>query len=316
VESFKITGSAVLQIFLLGALGYFLTKKNILGEEGLNAISRLTLDITLPFLIFCQLIKDFSFNAYVNWWAFPLLSIAITILGLVVGFIFSRFIHGAGHRSQFLSLVSFQNSGYLPLALIAALLPPELAAPVFIYLFLFLLGFNLIMFSLGVYILAYSKEKKFELISLFSPPVIACILGLAGVFFGLPKIMPEAVLKPLRMIGDCTLPLAMLVVGGSLASLRLKHIDIKAMIYLALAKLVVLPLIGLWFVTRYQLPHLVALLIILQLAAPPATTLSVIIRHYKKEDLLVSQGIFFGHILSLISIPIFLSIYFMLVVIK
>ena len=316
VESFKITGSAVIQIFLLGALGYFLTKKNILGEEGLNTISRLTLDITLPFLIFSQLIKDFSFSSYVNWWAFPLLSIAITILALIVGYVFSWLIKGSQHKAQFLSLVSFQNSGYLPLALIAALLPPELAAPVFIYLFLFLFGFNLVMFSLGVYILAHSKEKKFELVSLFSPPVIACILGLAGVFFGLPKVIPDMVLNPLRMIGDCTLPLAMLVVGGSLASMRLKHIDIKAMIYLALAKLVVLPLIGLWFVVSYHLPHLVALLIILQLAAPSATTLSVIVRHYKKEDLLVSQGIFCGHILSLITIPIFLSIYFMLVMIK
>lgn len=316
VESFKITGSAVIQIFLLGILGYFLTKKNILGEEGLNTISRLTLDITLPFLIFSQLIKDFSFNGYVNWWVFPLLSMAITILGLAVGFVFSWLIKGSQHKAQFLSLVGFQNSGYLPLALIAALLPPELAAPVFIYLFLFLFGFNLVMFSLGVYILAHSKEKKFELVSLFSPPVIACVLGLAGVYLGLPKVMPEMVLNPLRMIGDCTLPLAMIVVGGNLASVHLKHIDIKAMIYLVLAKLVVLPLIGLWFVTAYHLPHMVALLIILQLAAPPATTLTVIARHYKKEDLLISQGIFFGHILSLISIPVFLSIYFALVVIK
>jgi predicted permease len=316
LESFKITGSAIAQIFLLGAIGYFLTKKDILGEEGLNILSRLTLDITLPLLIFCELIKDFNFNSYANWWVFPLLSIGITLLGLAVGFIFSRFIHGAGHRVQFLSLVGFQNSGYLPLALVAALLPIELASTVFIYLFLFLLGFNLVMFSLGVYILAFSKERKFELINLFSPPVIACILGLTGVFFGLPKIMPEAVLKPLRMIGDCTLPLAMFVVGGSLASIHLKHIDKKAMVYLVLAKLIILPVLGLWLVTRIELPHLVGLLIIMQLAAPPATTLSVIVRHYKKEDLLISQGIFLGHILSLITIPIFLSIYFTIIMIK
>ncbi len=316
VESFKITGSAVVQIFLLGALGYFLARKNILGDEGLNAISRLTLDITLPLLIFAQLIKEFSFSNYANWWVFPLLSLAITLLGLIVGAVFSWLIKGSQHKAQFISLVSFQNSGYLPLALIAALLPPELAAPVFIYLFLFLFGFNLVMFSLGVFILSYSKEKKFEMVSLFSPPVIACLAGLAGVFFGLPKVMPDWAIKPIRMMGDCTLPLAMLVVGGSLASIRLKHIDIKAMIYLVLAKLVVMPLIGLWVVTSYSMPHLVALLVILQLAAPPATTLSVLVRHYRKEDLLVSQGIFFGHILSLISIPVFLSIYFALVVIK
>ncbi len=84
LESFRITGSAVAQIFLLGALGYFLVKKNILGDAGLDALSRLTIDITLPALIFCQLIKDFSFSLYPNWWVFPLVSLIITVAGKVL----------------------------------------------------------------------------------------------------------------------------------------------------------------------------------------------------------------------------------------
>ena len=88
LESFKITGLAVAQIFLLAALGYFLIKKNMLGPEGLNALSRLVIEVTLPLMIFCQLIKDFSFTLYSNWWVFPLISIAITIAGLIVGAVF------------------------------------------------------------------------------------------------------------------------------------------------------------------------------------------------------------------------------------
>ena len=91
LESFRITGSAVLQIIILGAIGYFLVKKKVLGGDGLDALSRLTIDITLPILIFCQLIKDFSFKLYPNWWVFPLISLAITILGLLVGFLFSAY---------------------------------------------------------------------------------------------------------------------------------------------------------------------------------------------------------------------------------
>jgi predicted permease len=58
------------------------------------------------------------------------------------------------------------------------------------------------------------------------------------------------------------------------------------------------------------------LLVLMQLAMPPATSLSVITRHYKKEDLLISQGVFFGHIASVITIAIFLSLYFTLSVVK
>jgi predicted permease len=113
------------------------------------------------------------------------------------------------------------------------------------------------------------------------------------------------------MIGDCTLPLAMFVVGGSLAMIRVKNVDVKTMGLLLLVKLVILPLLGLALVARLQLPELIGLLIILELAVPPATTLSVITRHYKKEDLLISQGIFFGHLVSLVTLPVFLSLYLM-----
>ena len=316
LESFKITGLAVTQIFLLAALGYFLIKKNILGPEGLNALSRLVIEVTLSLMIFCQLIKNFSFTLYSNWWIFPLISIAITIVALIVGTVFLGLIRGPQHKLQFLSLIAFQNSGYLTLTLVAALLPSDKLGPMFIYIFLFLFGFNLVMWSLGVYILSFTRAKKFELGSLFSPPVIATLVSLIVIFFGLNKFIPQGALKPLRMVGDCTLPLAMLVVGGNLASIHFGHIDKKAMSLMILAKLIILPAFGLWLVIKFKFPELIGLLIIMQLAVPSATSLSLIITHYKKEDLLISQGIFLSHIASLVTLPLFLSLYFTLIMIK
>ncbi len=75
LQSFKITGLAVTQIFLLGAMGYLLTRKNILGEAGLDILSRLVVEVTLPLMIFSQLVKDFRFSLYPNWWIFFLLSL-------------------------------------------------------------------------------------------------------------------------------------------------------------------------------------------------------------------------------------------------
>ena len=316
LESFKITGLAVTQIFLLGAIGYFLLKKNILSQEGLNSLSRLVIEITLPIWIFCQLVKDFSFTLYPDWWILPLVSIAITAIGLVVGAVFTGFMRGAQHKLQFLSLVTFQNSGYLPLALVAALLPKDKVDSMFICVFLFLLGFNLVMWSLGIYMLTFHQNKRFELGSLFSPPVIATLFSLIFIYLGLKNIVPEFIYKPLKMTGDCTLPLALFVVGGNLAEIRLGHIDKKAIFLMILAKLIILPFLGLILMMKFKMPELMGLLIVIQLTMPPATSLSLITRHYKKEDLLISQGIFFGHIASLITIPIFLSLYFTLSVVK
>jgi hypothetical protein len=164
--------------------------------------------------------------------------------------------------------------------------------------------------------LSFHESKKFEMATFFSPPVISTLFSLVIIFFGLNSFIPDVVLRPLRLVGDCTLPLAMIVVGGSLASIHLRHIDKKAVFLIVLAKLIILPALGIWLIIKFRLPQLVGLLIIMELAVPPATSLSVILRHYKKEDLLISQGIFVGHIASLITLPIFLSLYFMLAMIK
>jgi len=310
IENFKVTLIAVSQIFLLSAAGFYLVKKSFLSSQGLDDLSRLVMDFTLPLLIFCQLIKDFSFNLYPNWWVFPLVSIAITSLGLLTGAVFLGFLKKEQEKLQFLSLSGFQNSGYLPLALIAALFYPQKSGEIFIYLFLFLTGFNLVIFSLGVYILNFHKEQKFKVRSLFSAPVVATIFSLLLIYFGLHKFLPEFLLSPLTMLGNTTLPLAMLVVGGSLAQLKIKDINKKAMAFLVLAKMIILPFLGLALMKVFNISGTVGLLILIQLAMPSAVTISTILRAYKKEDLLSSQGILITHIAAIVTIPVFLILYF------
>jgi malate permease and related proteins len=149
-----------------------------------------------------------------------------------------------------------------------------------------------------------------------NPPVIATLAGLLLVFFKLERFFPAMLMRPLQTAGDCTLPIATFVVGGNIAAIRLAKVEKKAMFLMSLAKLVIMPALGLWVALIFRLPELFGLLIVLQLAMPPATNLSVIISHYKKDDLLVSQGIFFGHVFSLFTIPVFLSLYFMINMLK
>lgn len=313
---FRLTGEAVVQSFLMAAIGFFLTKRDILHDSGLDAISRIVIAVTLPAMIFSQLVRDFSFSLYPNWWIFPLLSIGVTLAGFMAGSLFQFFFKKIELKRQFLSLITFQNSGYLPLVLIAGILPKDEAGVAFIYIFLFLLGFNFMLFSLGVFMLSPEKKRGFEPAAFLNPPVLATLFSLLFVFFGLNKFMPGVLLKPLQMAGDCTLPLAMFVLGGNLAEIKLQHIDQKGIILMTLAKLIMLPLLGLLLVLWLRPPELIGLLIIMQMAMPPAALLSVLTRQYKQQDLLISQGIFYGHLIGLITIPLFLSLYFMINVVR
>ena len=316
LEQFGITSLAMVQIFLLGSLGYILVKKSILSHEGLDALSRLVIQIIFPALIFAQMLKNFSFNLYSNWWIFPLVSLAITVMGLVVGWLLLKLSGIKTHKLQFLSLVAFQNSGYLPLAMAAAIFAGQQAKDIFIFIFLFLLGFDLVAWSLGIYMLTYEKQAKFKLRSIFSAPVIANLASLALIALGLNKFIPEVLFKPLNMVGNCTLPLAMLVVGGNVALVQLKNIDKKTTLIFLLGKLIILPALGILIVLKLALPPLLGFLIVMQLSMPSATSLSVIIRRFNKQDALISQGIFFSHIIGLVTIPLFLSLYLSRVMLK
>lgn len=311
--AFRVTFEAMFQIFLLGLCGYILTKKKIISSESLKLLSRLLIGLFFPCFIFVKLIVNFSFSAFPNWWIFPLISVIIIIIGFIVGNLFVKIDNSLEKfKKEFISLVTFQNSGYLPLILIALLLPPARQGRMFIYLFLFLLGFNLVFWSMGVFYLVRERGRRLELGSLFSPPVISMLVTLFLIAIGLKKFIPNFFIGTAKMFGDCALPLAILVVGGNLSqtAIRAKE-NFRQIFDLVIAKLLFLPMLFLALIFLIKPPYEIAFLLLLEGAVPSATSLSIIMRNYDRKDNIISQGIFWTHLISLLTIPIFLSLFSM-----
>lgn len=306
---FNSVFQVMLQIFLLGLVGFVLVRKKILLSEAVTGLSSFLIGVTFPALIFWQLVTKFNFSLYPDWWIFPLASFIITGLGLFVGFLFSLSVKDAQLKREFVSLVGFQNAGYLPLTLLAWIAPKEYQDILLIYLFLFLLGFNVVIWSWGVYFLSH-KLKTFSLAGIFSPPVIAVLAGLAFVALKLNGFMPKFILQPIELLGNCSFPLAVVVLGATLAELSSHRQFQKKIIFrLILAKLIVLPTLGLLLVSSFRLPYLLGLLIIMELAVPSANSLAVIARKYSEEGKIISQGIFVSHLVSLVTLPVFLALF-------
>lgn len=310
VSYFKSVSQAMLQIFFLGSIGFILARRKILSDGGVSGLACFLIGVSFPSLVFWQVITKFSFHLYPDWWVFVLISLLITAIGLSAGFLFSFRMKDARMRREFVSLTGFQNAGYLPLALLGWILPREQLSVMLIYLFLFLLGFNLVIWSWGVYFLSARRLNKFSFASLFSPPVIAVLLGFAFIILKINRFLPRLILSPLEMLGNCSFPLAMIVVGASLAGLAAAPPpDRRIMLKLIFVKLVLLPSLGLLFISYFHLPYLMGLLIILELAVPSANSLAVISRQYAPGEKMVSQGILYTHISSLITLPLFLALY-------
>lgn len=306
---FKTTSFATAQILVIGLCGFLLARKGVFKEESIRAISRLLILLVVPFFIFSRLIKNFNFLEYPNWWFFPIASLVINFFGFILGFLFVKFDKSITKPRDFISLTTFQNSGYLVLGLVGALFSGKELDQMLIYIFLFLLGFNLLIWSFGVWFLVKKdKSQLFEYELLFSPTVIAIILALILVFFKVDKFIPTFILKPMATIGDTAIVLAMLVVGANLGAIKPKAVvDKKAIFYVCLIKLVIMPLVALFFVSKMNLPCLISLFILMECAVPSATTLSVIAHGYEKDTYLINQGIFWTHLVSLITLPLFLA---------
>lgn len=299
---------AMLQIFFLGLIGFFLVRRKMLTQEGLSGLTNFFIVIVFPALIFGQIVTKFRFESYPRWWVFPILSLIITGLGLLVGYLSSGNLKDRQIRREFICLTGFQNSGYLPLVLLRWIVPPEDLSTILIYLFLFILSFNLVIWSWGVYFLSARPTRRFPLGSLFSPPVAAILIGFLFVVLKINALLPQCILLPIEMLGNCSFPLAIVVVGATLAQAHpLKQLEKKNVVRLILAKLLVLPLLGLAFLTYFKLPYLIGLLIILELALPSGVNLAIISRRYSSSERLISQGIFFTHIVSLVTLPLFLA---------
>lgn len=307
--SFKTAVFSTLQIFLMGGVGFFLLKRKVITEEGLNFLSKLLINFFFPLFTFYQITQHFTFSLYPQWWIFPLMSFAITAGGFIVSSLVLLMVKDIEPRKEFKALVGFQNSGFLPLVLAAAMLPATQAQELYVRIFLFLIGFDLIFWSLGVHFMTGRPIKDVGWRALVTPPIISIATALFLVIFQVTRFLPEPLIKGTQMFGDCALPVAMLVVGGNLALIKITDLRLREISLAVLSKLILLPALGLLFIFWTRTDFLTGLLIMIQTSVPSATSLSVISRHYRLEEKLINHGIFFSHLVSLATIPVFLAAY-------
>lgn len=301
---------APLRIFLMGAAGYIFVKAKIIPEEVLDALNNILVCLFLPCMIVYEFLTKFTFAAYGHWWVFPLMGIGISLAGLFLSEIFVFALRKKEVKNEFLSLCAFQNSGYIPLLIAEVILPPAQAAEMFMYIFLLLVGFNFLVWSLGANLICGKDRFAMRWEDLYNPPILATLLSLMAVFFGLNRFVPDFAMDVVQSFGACTMPVAMFVVGGSLATIKIRDNTFKQEIGITiLFKLFLFPLLTLVLLWAWQVRSLWGLLVMIQAAVPSAVTLTVIAKYYKRDERFINQTIFYTHIVGLLSFPIFLILY-------
>jgi len=307
--TFQTSTIAVAQIVAMGSIGFYLVRSGLVKEDGLKLISFLTVNLFFPLFIFYQIISNFKAIHMPYWWGFPLVAILLPLTGLsIVSLLVLR--HQHPYKSTFLAVASFHNGGYLPLLMVAALPLGTFAAQANAGIIFSIIGFDICVWSLGVWLLTKDETTRMDFRKILNAPLISMFTAWFIVLTFGPGVVSPIVLKPIAMMGQGTMAFAMLLIGGNLGMTSLARVNWKEISTIVLIKLFVMPLLALLLLIQLKLNPMISFIAMLNACMPCSITLSIIGRNYatKNQDF-VNQSIFITHLLSIITIPIFLGLY-------
>ncbi|MDD5195163.1 MAG: AEC family transporter [Candidatus Omnitrophica bacterium] len=304
-----IISFAIIKLTVIAVLGYFFYKKRLIEEKVFNFLIFFVVNFTIPFMAFSHIIENTA-SVLKPPLIFILLSVSIFLVSFVLGFIFS-FKRGHEFKKEFISLVSFQNCGYLPLNIALFLFPAHLREEFIVYVFLYILGFDIIMWSVGSYFIFRKTGEEFKPKTLLTPPIVGTLIALILVYSNTARFIPGVIAVPMKMVGDTSFVLSMLILGCWLAKIKLEHFFDKLFIILeaSFLKLVMLPFLFLLLLIKLDVSSLLGFFVVLQASMPSAVTLPIVVNLRKADSELVSQGVLFTHIFSIITVPLWLGLY-------
>lgn len=299
--SFGTTVMQILSLFLIMIVGYVLRKRNVFDEASNVRFTRLIIYVSLP----SQIIKAFASNQGIVSDREVLLMFGISaltyLLYAIIGALFIMiFKVPADKKGTYLFMMMFGNVGFMGFPLTEALLGEE----ALIYAVIFNVIFNLLVYSVGILMISKTEgEFEFPIKKLLNMPLISAVISIVLYFCKIQ--LPEVAIQSLDYMGNVTTPVAMLILGSTIAGMAWKELFDEWRIYIFTAfKLFVIPVIVIG-ILRF-VPNINPLIhgsLILLSATPVATNTTMLSIEYGGDMRLASKGIFFTTLLCMLTIP-------------
>jgi predicted permease len=290
-------------VLFIGILAGFVCRKGkVLSEEGTATVSNIVVKIILPFYLFSAILNSGSAVDPKGVLLTLGLSFGVFLLsGLVALVIVPLLRPPAGDRGVYLFETMCGNVTYIGIPVCAAVLGGNAA----FYGSLLNIPYNLLCFSLGIWLLAGKLPLKKILNPAFLSGVAAAILYLLRV------PVPSVLLDGCAFIGQATSPCAMLVIGSVLGSVPFKEIftEWRAIPYV-LIRLVGLGALMALLLSFIDVDPVLKGVVILMASMPAATNSTMLCTIYGGNRALSAKLIFLSTALSIVTIPLWAAVYF------
>lgn len=295
------TISLIISLFLIMVVGYVMSKRGIIDEEAKVRLTRLIINISLP----AQILKAFVSKQGIvtNGEVFLVFGISILayLLYAIIGMLFNLIVRTPKEKQgTYLFMMMFGNVGFMGFPLIEAIY----GEGALIYAVIFNVVFNLLVYSIGILMIGRSEAgTKLQLKKLLNMPFICGVLSILLYFAKVQ--LPEVVTDSLGFLGNVTTPVAMLILGATIAGMPLRKLFDEWRVYIfTIVKLFAVPITVIGLIRHLPISSEVikGTMIVLS-ATPVATNATMLAIEYDGDMQLTSKGIFFTTILCMVSIP-------------
>lgn len=287
-------------LFIIVVLGYTLCKLGYMGDKFDQKLSSIVIDITCPALILSSVMGDQMPDRTL---ILPLLGVGFLtyIILLVFGFLVPRLITKKRDDQGMIGFaLMFANVGFIGYPIVSSIFGPK----AIFYAALLNMPNTFFIFTAGVMLVKgeYSLKQLNPKV-LFSPAMIAAFAAALIVAFNIH--IPDLIARPVTMVGNITVPAALMVIGSSMARLPLREIVGSTKVYVSsVIKLIVVPL-SIYFLFKVcGVSDIVNDINTVVIAMPVASFGTMFCMKYGRNPALMTEITFITTVASIITIPL------------
>ena len=306
-------GQVMLTLFAIVVVGYIAGKLGYMGGTFDKKLSKVVIDITCPALILSSAMTgELPDRRYI----LPLLGISVLTYVLLTGvaLLLPRFLTKKKDDEGVIGFaMMFGNVGFMGYPIVASIFGHE---AVFYAAVLNVVN-TFTVFTVGTMLIVGKNQstveekemsqKKMLRKVLYSTPMLSAYLTMLIVALEI-KDIPEVISQPLTMIGNITVPAALLIIGSSMSQLPLRALLGNSTIYTTtLMRLAILPIGIHYLMTLLGFSSFVVGINTVVIAMPVATYGTILCLRHGKDTTLITEVTFITTLLAMISIPLLVT---------
>ena len=293
----------MLTLFVIVIVGYGAGKLGYMGGTFDKRLSKLVIDITCPALILSSAMTgELPDRRFI----LPLLGISVLTYAVlaVVALLLPRFLTRQKDEEGIIGFaLMFGNVGFMGYPVVASIFGHQ---AVFYAAVLNVVN-TFAVFTIGTMLVTGGEgttREKFNRKVLYGTPMLAAYAAMLIVAFGIDQV-PAFVSQPLTMMGNITVPAALLIIGSSMSHLSLRAMLGTPTVYATtLLRLALLPVAIHFLCTALGFDPFVVGINTVVIAMPVATYGTILCLRYGRDTTLIAEVTFITTLLSMLTIPL------------